>query len=156
MRRVRYGLVVAVAAAALVVLPANVFASTGFSQGATVTITGAHQFAGVGVAVDVAVTCQPLNGVSQLSPSVGVSITERVKKTVAQGTAYVYLPNSGTITCDGITISHFEIDVLPSGSVPFTRGVAAMDASANLVDPNNFCCTSESADTGLNAVTIGR
>lgn len=47
------------------------------------------------------------------------------------------------MTCDGTTVEHFAIDVLPSGSVPFTGGVAAMDAGANMVDPNNFCCTSD-------------
>lgn len=86
MHRIRRSLAVAVAAAALIVLPANVLASSSYSQGATVAVTDAHLLAKVGVVVDIAATCQPLNGVTQLYPQFVVTITQRVKKTVAQET----------------------------------------------------------------------
>ena len=83
--RIRRGLAVAVAATALIVLPANVFASSSYSQGATVSITDAQLLAKAAVVVDIAATCQPLNGVTQLYPQFVVTITQRVKKTVASG-----------------------------------------------------------------------
>lgn len=77
---------VAIAAtlAAFVALPANVSAVGGYSQGATINITGAHLLAKVDVIVDVDVTCQPVNGLTELLISLGsvggvsAGITERV------------------------------------------------------------------------------
>jgi hypothetical protein len=149
---------IAVAMAALVALPSNVFATGGYSQGATINITGAHLFAKVDVIVDVDVTCQPVNGFTELSISLGsvggasASITERVGKTVATGQGAFFDPNTTTITCDG-RIVHFQITVSPSGLVPFARGQAAIDASFSAYAPD--FSGSDAAGTGPVALKIG-
>jgi len=132
----------------------------GGGSGATVAITGAHLFAKVGVVVDVAVTCQPLNGVTQLQLGYGpgnsglsVNITERVGKTVAGGSGSFNGSNIA-ITCDGTTVSQYQITVLPSGSVPFSRGAAAMDATAFIIDPNSCCGPGDSGDSGWVTVKV--
>jgi hypothetical protein len=146
-----------VALAALVMFPANV-AAAGYSQGATITITGAHLLAKVDVIVDVDVTCQPVNGFTELSLSLGsvggvsASITERVGKTVATGQGAFFDPTVTTITCDG-SIVHFQINVSPSGLVPFARGQAVIDATFSAFAPD--FSGSDSADTGAIAVKIG-
>jgi len=144
--------------AALVALPATVSAVGGYSQGATINITGAHLFAKVDVIVDIEVTCQPVNGFTELSISLGsvggvsASITERVGKTVATGQGGFFNPNITTITCDG-SIVHFQVNVSPSGLVPFARGQAVIDATFSAFAPD--FSGSDAADTGAVAVKIG-
>lgn len=151
-------LAIALALAALVALPANVSAVGGYSQGATINITGAHLLAKVDVIVDVDVTCQPVNGFTELSLSLGsvggvsASITERVGKTVATGQGAFFDPTITTITCDG-SIVHFQVNVSPSGLIPFARGQAVIDANFSAFTPD--FTGSDAAGTGAVAVKIG-
>ena len=58
------------------------------------------------------------------------------------------------ITCDGTTVSDYQITVLPSGSVPFSRGTAAIDATTFIRDPTSCCGSFDQGDSGLVAVKI--
>jgi hypothetical protein len=163
MFRIKRGLTIGIAVAMLLALPASAFAAGAYSQGATIRITGAHLVANVAVVVDVAVACQPINGNTQLTlgygpgqSDVAVTITQRVGKSVASGSGMFNGQNT-TITCDGTTVSNYQINVLPSGTVPFSRGMAAMDASTFIQDLS-LCCSGpyDRADTGLINVNITR
>jgi len=149
-----------VALLALSAVPVS--ASTGSSSGATIKITGAHLLAGVAVVVDVSVTCQPINGNTQLTLGYGagmtdlsVTITQRVGKKVASAGG-TFNGSNTTITCDGTTVSKYKIDVVPAGgTVPFTTGTSAMDGQTFIQDLT-VCCSGpfDQGDTGLIAVKI--
>ncbi len=154
--------IVALLALSAVPVAASTGGGAGTDSGATIRITGAHVLANVAVVVDVAVTCQPINGNTQLTLGYGagmtdlsVTVTERVGKTVASAGG-TFDGSNTTITCDGTTISHYKIDVVPAaGTVPFTRGAAVMDATTFIQDLT-VCCSGpiDQGDTGLTAVKI--
>ena len=126
-----------------------------FSNGMTITITGATQVAnGILVNINVTIRCDPLSGTSNgFDPSLGAWAQQAVKNRIAFGQSSVGV----ALVCDGADHRFVaQVAADPTG-VPFARGWATVAATAQvcLFDPN-FGYQCRSAGTGWVVVKFRR